>query len=66
MYFSNLSLLHSLSMEDTGYNILGKQLVQSVKCHHHCFAEILCVRVCGLKEMAYRRSLMSSSINVRL
>lgn len=48
MHFSNLSLLHSLSREDVGKNILRKQLVQYVNCHHSCSAVMLyeCVRMC--------------------
>lgn len=42
MHFSNVSLLHSLSREDVGQSVLGKQLVQKVNCQHSCFAVMLC------------------------
>lgn len=47
MHFSNLSLLHSLSREDVRKNILRKQLVRYVNCHHSCSAVMYeCVRMC--------------------
>jgi hypothetical protein len=45
MHFSNLSLLHSLSREDAGCNILGKQLVQCANRHRSCVVVVLYMSV---------------------